>query len=52
MENTAPLPFRQREGPKPEAWEGEGLTSASSNPHPPTASRRAPPSPPRGEGLC
>jgi hypothetical protein len=47
----APLPTGEREGPKPQAWEGEGPPSSLlMDPHPPTALRRAPPSPLQGEG--
>jgi hypothetical protein len=58
--DESPLPLREREGPSAERWEGEGAFSAgfilADNaryllpPHPPAASRRAPPSPARGEG--
>ena len=37
------------EGQRSEATQGEGVSAAA--PHPPTAARRAPPSPARGEGL-
>ena len=58
MARHVPLPLREREGPKPQAWEGEGMKyetslrefAFASLPHPPTASRRAPPSPEMGEG--
>jgi hypothetical protein len=47
----APLPCGEREGPKPKAWEGEGLPPfTGTHPHPSAASR-LPPSPLRGEGL-
>jgi putative oxygen-independent coproporphyrinogen III oxidase len=43
-------PSREREGPKPEAWEGEGASHpVSSPPHPARAARESP-SPARGEG--
>jgi hypothetical protein len=46
----APLPFREREGPKPKAWEGEGVPLLPpAVPHPSAASR-LPPSPEMGEG--
>jgi len=38
------------EGPVAQQREGEGSLPRPPRPHPPTASRRAPPSPPRGEG--
>jgi hypothetical protein len=52
----SPLPLGEREGPKPQAWEGEGTRlpyalPLASCPHPPVATRRAPPSPQVGEGL-
>ncbi len=50
----APLPLRER-ATQPKAERGEGPRAKRSErgpkpPHPPTASRRAPPSPSRGEG--
>jgi A/G-specific adenine glycosylase len=50
----APLPLREREGPKPQAWEGEGPAypaCAETLTLPPCSAGRAPPSPPGGEGL-
>jgi WD40 repeat protein/uncharacterized caspase-like protein len=54
----SPLPLREREGPSAQRWEGEGSSDGilelnfvrrNDAPHPPVASRRAPPSPTRGE---
>src|SRR5258707_559554 len=46
-----PLPSREREGPAPQAWEGEGAVAdlRTEPPHLPIASRWAPSSPARGE---
>ena len=44
-------PLREREGPKPKAWEGEGASiPLASPPHPARAARESP-SPARGEGA-
>jgi putative oxygen-independent coproporphyrinogen III oxidase len=43
-------PLREREGPKPEAWEGEGLSGTPGTPPHPARAARESPSPARGEG--
>jgi putative oxygen-independent coproporphyrinogen III oxidase len=45
-------PLREREGPKPKAWEGEGCDVRDPHAPHPSAASRLPPSPARGKGLA
>jgi hypothetical protein len=48
---SAPLPFREREGPAAKRWEGEGLLTFHVTLTLPSLSAWAPPSPLQGDGL-